>query len=111
MYSSSLLEEEEPYKPPKKVRFSNIVTVYKDQQLVPNGDGYTFISEPILVPLQQIRLDKKKEAESTFSITAIFVLFLFLTFMFFTIVLLIRSILLMEMETQAKQSEAIFGVK
>ena len=81
----------------KKVRFSPIVTVYKDTPLKNN--------DVVLVPLQEEKYEFDENFSNTLSCTAILFLLAFFSIAFIVVVYLIRKMLLMEMEKNVGQQQ------
>ena len=113
--SQSLLEAQEQPKVQKKVRFSNIVTVYREPTAHKFGDKQgnsydlgKFTTEPILVPFQHKRFTKHDEDANTCSCASLGIMLILLFFVFIMIVVFIRRLLLIEMEQQAPQQSSLF---
>ena len=113
--TSYLIDPENPASTPpkKKVRFSEMVTIYKDTQTTKSIDGLQVVltPQPIVVPLREI-VERKKFSMRTqmdqpiqCSISAIIILFIF--FLFFTVIVwfVIQKLLLIEIESQTKSIE------
>ena len=113
--SNSLLDDAEKPKVQKKVRFSNIVTVYRE----PSAHKYMenqnntfdlekFTKEPILVPFQHKNFTKQDDDATTCSCVSLGILIIFLFFFFLLIVVLIRHALLIEMDHQAPPQNSFY---
>ena len=100
--SQSLLEAQNHPLTKKRVRFSNIVTVYRDVSFSQKNSASSLVSEPILVPLQQ-KLGKPEDNKNACPFISIALLLAFLLFLFILFVILIRRMLLMEIEHQSPQ--------